>query len=290
MQYCFILFSWLIFALWGVASREINLPIPILLLIVSFFGFLTAYMLKPSKIKLNDRNAIIVSIFLILDLLFLLIAFKNISFATTITIHYFAPIWVALASNLVLRERRQKHDLILSIVGFLGVIVLFYHEIDITNNLSTSIYGLMAAFLSSITLAGNILYQRLYMKDTANYIDAVKHYNFYIFMAYFLIIAPIWYIIYGYEDHTIIQNIDYRHLIYAALAGIFIQGIAMLLFNYSIKYISAIKVSQMAYTEIAWVVLLGYALYDENISYLQSIGMIVILFVAYKGGNNETRR
>ncbi len=290
MHYILLLSAWFIFALWGIISREVTLPIPILLTIITFFGFVVTFFFKKNITTFSfNKTAFIVSIFLVLDLLFLFIGFRYINFATVITLHYFAPVIVTLLSPFILDEKISNKDILLSIVGFIGISILFFHELQIEYTIN-SIIGLISAFLSSFTLAGNILYQRLYMKQQQDYVLAVRQYNFYMFIIYLLLIVPIWFI----SDYTI--NYEYfsssltiKNIILAILAGAFVQGIAMILFNSSARFISAKNIAKLSYTEILWVVLFGFLIYNETLNLIQSIGIFLVLIVNYTGINNEKK-
>lgn len=280
-HYAALLVSWLLFAFWGVISREASLPIPVLLLLTTFFGFVFTLLFKQAQFISWNKTAFIVSIILVFDLLFLLVGFRYVNFTTVITLHYFAPVIVMLFSHYVLNEKTTKHDILWSLVGFLGVVALFAHELTLEISFLHMI-GLIASLLSSVTLAGNILYQRLYMKDGGNYVMAVRQYNSYMFIIFLCIIFPIWLII-SFEEHLLIlvQSLTLNNIFMAIISGLMIQGGAMILFNSSARFIQAKTIAKMAYTEVLWVVLLGFLIYNEDLHVLQIIGMGLVLLVSF---------
>jgi drug/metabolite transporter (DMT)-like permease len=142
--------------------------------------------------------------------------------------------------------------------------------------------GLISSLLSSVTLAGNILYQRLYMKEEGNYVMAVRQYNSYMFIIFLCVIFPIW-IIYSFEENVLIlvQSLTFKNILMAIISGLMIQGVAMILFNSSARFIQAKTIAKMAYTEVLWVVLFGFLIYNENLHVLQIIGMVLVFFVAF---------
>jgi len=280
-HYFALILSWFLFAFWGVISREASLPIPVLLLFTTFFGYIFTLLFRQPNFLSWNRTAFIISVILVFDLLFLLVGFRYVNFTTVITLHYFAPVLVILFSHYVLSEKVTKHDLIFSLVGFIGVIALFAHELTLEIN-SLHILGLTASLLSSVTLAGNILYQRLYMKKEGNYVMAVRQYNAYMFIIFLCVILPVWILI-SYEEHILIlvQSLTLQNILMATISGLMIQGVAMMLFNSSARFIQAKTIAKMAYTEVLWVVLFGFVIYNENLHVLQIIGMVLVFFVAF---------
>ena len=279
-NYFILLLSWLLFASWGLVSREINLPLPILLLIIAFSGFFITLFIKPFGFISWNKTAFIISMFLVFDLLFLFIGFRYVNFATVITLHYFAPIIVIIVSQIIVKEKTNTKDILLSIVGLTGVIVIFFHELSLTHENTAHLIGLIASLMSSLTLAGNILYQRKYMKKQKNYVLAVRQYNFYMFVLYALVLLPLWYI---FNSTTLdVTTFTASNILKGVVAGIIIQGIAMIMFNSSARFIKAKTIAIMSYSEIIWVILLGYICYQEKLYFLQVFGMFLILLVAIK--------
>lgn len=277
-----LLLAWFIFAFWGIVSNEVMMPIPLLLAIMTFFGFLTTLLLKQDKFITWNKTAFIISIILMLDLFFLVFSFRYVDFATVITLHYFAPVLVMFFSEIILKEKVNIKDIALSSIGFLGVVLLFVHELRFEGNYLHTL-GVILAFLSSITLAGNIIYQRLYMKENqVNYAMAVRQYNAYMLIICLIVIIPIW-ILLDFDKAIIglTTSFTMKNIIIAGVAGILIQGVAMILFNSSIRFVQARTIAKISYTEIFWVIASGAVIYNQHLYPLQIIGMAIILLVAY---------
>ncbi len=280
-----LLLAWFIFSFWGVVSREVDLPIPFLLIILTFFGCMATLPFKSAKFIVWNKTAFIISIILILDLFLLFFSFRYVDFATVITLHYFAPVLVMLFSGTVLKEKINISDILFSLIGFAGVILLFIHEMQFGGNY-LHLLGVIAAFLSSITLAAVIVYQRLYMINNGDYINAVRQYNLYMFAISLLVIMPLWlgWVLTDFTQNiaTLTASLTLKNIIMASAAGVMIQGLAMILFNSSIRFIQAKTVAKISYTEIFWVVILGSVIYNQHLYPLQIIGMAIILLVAYR--------
>ena len=263
------------------------MPIPILLIIITISAFITLSVFQKSISITFNKISLIVSIILVFDLLLLVYSFKYVNFATVIGLHYFGPIIVTIASPIILKEQIKFNDILFSIIGFIGVIILIIHELSFDFTSNNHKIGVIAALLSAFTLAGNVLYQRLNMKTRENYINAVKEYNFKMLIIYLFIILPLW-IIFDIDNfsNNLTISLTTFNLLLAIVAGIVIQGIAMILFNSSIRFISASDVAKMSYTEVMWVILLGGIIYKENLYLLQTLGIILILLSTFRGIKN----
>jgi drug/metabolite transporter (DMT)-like permease len=102
------------------------------------------------------------------------------------------------------------------------------------------------------------------------------------FIIFLCVIFPIW-IIYSFEENVLIlvQSLTFKNILMAIISGLMIQGVAMILFNSSARFIQAKTIAKMAYTEVLWVVLFGFLIYNENLHVLQIIGMVLVFFVAF---------
>lgn len=279
--YLAILLSWFLFAFWGVVSRSFDLAIPVLVLLVAISGFLLTLVVSQSKFVLWNSSAFVVSIFLVFDLCLLLIAFRYAQFATVITLHYLGPVLILFLSPYVVNEKPKYADFVLVILGFLGVVILFSHEMQVSND-NTRVIGLTAALLSALTLAGNVLFQRRYMKKQDDYVMAVRQYNLYMCIESLLILIPLYLILVPDQSLSdIFQSLSLVKVVNVLIAGAIIQGGAMLLFNASARFIPAKTLAKLSYSEVIWVSLFGLLLYEEQLQLFQLIGMTIILLLAY---------
>jgi drug/metabolite transporter (DMT)-like permease len=272
-SYFQLLVAWLVFAFNGVIARSIDVPLPLLLAIMSAAGAFTCLILRPGKIEWSG-NAFLVALILIFDGLFVFLAFQRISFATTIALHYAGPILVTLLAPYVVNEKFRPRSLIYAIGGFIAVGVLC--NLEIRHASGRGIDGIIFACLSAITLALNILYQRKFMKQTANYKAAVLQYDVLMTIGYGLL-AALWPLA---IDSAVYRNWhpDLAALLYTVGAGAIMAGVAMLLFNSAARFVPSDIIARMAFTEVAWVVLLGAAIYHEIPSLLQ-FAAIAAIFV-----------
>ncbi len=125
------------------------------------------------------------------------------------------------------------------------------------------------------------------MINDGDYINAVRQYNLYMFAISLIVIMPLW-LSYALTDFTqniatLTASLTLKNIIMASVAGIMIQGLAMILFNSSIRFIQAKTIAKISYTEIFWVTILGLFIYNQHLYFLQIIGMTIILLVAYIG-------
>ena len=74
------------------------------------------------------------------------------------------------------------------------------------------------------------------------------------------------------------------------MAGMLTQGVAMLMFNSAIRFISSQTVAQMAFTEVLWVVVLGSVVYGESLAFVQIASIVVILLVVASARRLSTEK
>lgn len=259
-----------------------------MLIIVTASAFMLLSTLEKSiKVRFH-KNAFIVSIILVFDILLLVYAFKYVSFATVIGLHYFGPILVTIFSPFILDEKIKFQDITYAIIGFFGVLILLIHEFSLGFDNLSHLFGLIAALLSAFTLAGNVLYQRMYMKTEIRPIQGVKEYNFYMLLIYTFIVLPLWLILNIDNFSQTIENyLTIENIVYAIMAGVFIQALAMVLFNTAAKHILGKDIAKMSYTEVVWVIVFGAVLYNEHLYFLQILGTGLILISTFKAIDND---
>lgn len=276
--------SWAIFAFWGVIARSISIPLPLLLLIICIGGtiFSSFFITRPFNFS---YVAVVVAAILVMDLLFLFLAFQRISFATTIAIHYAGPIIVSLLAPVILGEHFSMRGLFMAVIGFIAVIILCNVELK-TPNGPDSIYGILFAIASAFTLAGNIIYQRMYMIKQPAYGNAVAQYNMFMIIGYAFLIY-LWPYVSG-ENVFPLRPGSTMFLFFGIVAGLLTQGLAMIMFNSAIRYVDSQTVSRMAFSEVAMTILLGSAIYNEKISHIQIIAIVSIIFVVYFSQRNAS--
>ena len=265
-----IALSMILFGAWGVVAKFVNIPIPLLIFIMTGTAaiVLLPFGIRHIKGLFKDSYAFLVSLNLTLDLILLTEAYRRVDLAIVISIHYMGPVLAVLIAPWILKEHFKWKFLIFILVALIGGWLV---------SVPNSIYkinetGLLFAFGSALTLAGNIILQRRYMRRyNADPVVAVFRYN--VFLAGFMLIPavlskfkyPVFNVAYMWE---------------AAVAGILIQGVAMFLFNYAAKSLTAKVLGIISYTEIFWASIFGLIIFSQSLTLLQIFGMILIIIAS----------
>ena len=266
-----IALSMILFGAWGVAAKLVSIPIPLLIFIMTATA---AIVLLPFNVKhikglFKDSHAFLVSLNLTLDLILLTEAYRRADLAVVVSIHYIGPVLAVLVAPWVLKEHFKWKSLIFILVAFIGGWL-----VGVPNSVhKINEAGLLLALGSAVTLAGNIILQRRYMRrDNAEPAAAVFRYN--VFLAGFMLIpAALSGLIY-----PVFNNVAY--IWEAAVAGILIQGVAMFLFNYAAKSLTAKILGIISYTEIFWASIFGLIIFSQSLTAFQIFGMALIIIAS----------
>ena len=265
-----ITLSMILFGAWGVAAKLVNIPVPLLIFIMTATA---AIVLLPFNIKhikglFKDSHAFLVSVNLTLDLILLTEAYRRVDLAIVVSLHYIGPVIAVLVAPWILKEHFKWKSLIFILVALIGGWLV---------SVPNSIYkingtGLLLALGSAITLAGNIILQRRYMRrDNAEPAAAVFRYN--VFLAGFMLIPA------ALSESTYpVFNVTYMWE--AAVAGILIQCVAMFLFNYAAKSLTAKTLGVISYTEIFWASIFGLIIFSQSLTLFQIFGMVLIIIAS----------
>ncbi|MHB1702833.1 MAG: DMT family transporter [bacterium] len=259
--------SMILFGAWGVAAKFINIPVPLLIFIMTGTAAIVLLPFSINNIKdlFRDSHAFLVSLNLALDLILLTEAYRRVDLAIVVSIHYIGPVLVVLIAPWILKEHFKWKFLIFILIALIGGwLVSVPTSVEKINTT-----GLLLAFGSAVTLAGNIILQRRYMRrDNADPVTAVFRYN--VFLAGFMVI-PAMFSIFKYQDVKI------AYIWEAGITGILIQGVAMLLFNYAAKSLTAKILGIISYTEIFWASVFGLVIFSQSLTLFQVLGMILII-------------
>jgi drug/metabolite transporter (DMT)-like permease len=281
--YVQILTAWFIYAFLGVIARGIPLPLPVLLFTMALGGAVLCLIVRPGKITWQP-DALVIAVILLADLICLFMAFQRISFVTVIALHYAGPILVTLLAPIILKEKFNPKSFICACIGLIAVAVICRFEI-IESYTAKTISGIGFAVLSAVTLALNIVFQRKLMKATVNFRASVLQYNFWIMIGSAVIFG-----IFFLPYQNFIQAITWHRFELAFMAGLLTMGLASLLFNSAARSIDADIIARMAFTEIAWVTLLGFLIYQERPTFAQLAAVSAIFGMSYLAQRDGRRR
>ncbi|WP_298138489.1 DMT family transporter [Acidiferrobacter sp.] len=262
-----LLLSQAIFGAWGVVAHQVRLAALALIFVMAASGYLFARAFLTGHRLSVPARSLWVGLNLFLDIFLLIYAYRRAPLALVITIHYLGPMIVQFVAPFALGERPRRLQVVLAGFGFIGGALVAGPRWN-----GHDAAGLLAALGSALTLAGNIILQKRRMLHTDNPMAAVSEYN--IVLA---IVAGCAMLLSGQILAPFTHGL--RVLLYAALAGILVQGIAMFLFNYSLTAMRGAVVAIVSSTEIIFASLFGFFLYGQTLTPIQIVGIAVVASV-----------
>lgn len=272
-----IITSMLIFGTIGIFRNAIPLPSGIIAMTRGFIGtfFLISVMLicrkKPNfdTIKKNLIFLITSGALIGFNWILLFEAFNYTSVATATLCYYMAPIFVLLASPIILKEKLTLRKSICMAVAFIGIIpvsgVLENKDIKISE-IKGIIFGLGAALLyaSVILLNKKITDISSYDKTSVQLFSAG------------IVLVP--YVIFA--ELNAISQIDIKAVIMLLTIGIIHTGIAYALYFGSMSDVKAQTVAILSYIDPVTAIVLS-SIIDRNADVSCIIGAVLILGAAF---------
>jgi len=270
----------------GVFAKNVEIPsmemaffracIASIFLLISSIWFFPKDGIK--RIKDNLKLLIFSGIALGFNWVLLFQSYKFTTITNSTLSYYMAPIFVALFSPIVLKE---KTDLVktFSIVGaFLGLFIILSHQnspsglaIDHTRGI---LFGLLAAVLYSCVIFANKL-----MKDLSGYEMTIVQIS----------VAAIVLLPFVINSNNLKPKSGIEIVIILTL-GILHTGFAYLIYFSSIKGISAQKVALLSYLDPISAVFFGTVLLREPFKIWHLLGTVMILGSTYLGSYNFVDR
>lgn len=183
------------------------------------------YLRKPIKLKKHKMAG--ASCYCAMVILFV-IANKLTTAANAILLQYTAPIWVALLSVWILKEKILKIDWMAIFVVFIGMALFFLDELQ-----GGQIIGNILSVIGGICLAGVVISLKFSKDDIAVEIPLLGN------LLTFLICLPF----------VIGPMPSSKSIIALIILGIFQLGISYILFTEGIKHVSAIEAILIAVIE-----------------------------------------
>lgn len=186
-----------------------------------------------------------------------IVANKLTTAANAIVLQFTAPIWVAILSILILKEKIKLYDVI-SIVLVSGGMVLFFMD-DVSGG---NQWGNIVAILSGVALAGSTIAMKFQKEGSTVEITLMGHMITTIVCFPFLIQEP---------------NLTFQNFILIAILGIFQLGIAYILFAIAIKYVSALEAILIMFLEPILNPIWVFIIVGERPSVFALIGGIIVI-------------
>lgn len=176
-----------------------------------------AYLRKPVTF---EKGKVIGAVFYTATVILFVIANKLTTAANVILLQYSAPVWVAMMSGWVLKERVRKLDWLTIAVVMGGMVLFFVGDLQMGQMLGNAL-----SVLSGIMLAGVIICLKTVKKGSPVEIPLLGN------ILTFLVALPF----------MIGPVPDTQSLVGIVLLGVFQLGLAYILFAEASKHVSAIE-------------------------------------------------
>jgi drug/metabolite transporter (DMT)-like permease len=267
----FVISAMLIFALFGIFVRSINLPSFALV----FFMFLFTGVILFLYFFIRDRKILNVKKYIwflvllgginVLNNFFFFQSFKLTTISNAVLTHYTAPIFVALFAPLFLKEKVEKITIIALILSIVGLVFVVSNDLSFYGK---DFAGIMYGIGSGVMYALVIILIKHMSKSIPVY-----SINIYQSLIGALILLP--FVINSKLDITV--NLLLILVVFALIFGI----TATLLHMSGIKRIRSQHVGILAYIEPVAAIIYGFTFFSEIPSLNTLIGGIFILISGY---------
>jgi len=176
-----------------------------------------AYLRKP--IKVNKQKAV-GALFYSTTVILFVIANKMTTAANTILLQYSAPVWVALMSGWILKERVRKLDWAAIAAVMIGMVLFFVGDLEVGQML-----GNIIAVFAGVSLAGLVVSLKLVKEGSPVEVPLLGN-ILTLIVALPFIIGPM---------------PDAQSIVGLVLLGVFQLGISYILFAEASKHVSAVE-------------------------------------------------
>lgn len=208
----------------------------------------------------NWKKMSLVSVLGTVRMIFFFIAYTYATIGNAVIIFYTFPVFSALLSKLILKEKITPRQVILLIMAFIGILLAFSNKpFDLANN---DLIGMLAAMASALIYALTVV---LFKSESKNY--SLPHLLFYQNAAGLFLLAPF----FQFREAT---TLDYSIGIgYGLLIGI----LAFSLFFYGLKKLKASTASALMYMEVVSALTLSVIFFEEQLTLPMILGAILIV-------------
>ena len=270
--FCYIIFALLIWSSYGLILKKIEIN-PVLftfLTTISGWFFVLIYIkFKHINIKTDSNSYFLL---FLLTVLFLVnsftffYAYKLTSIPNAVFSHYMAPVFVAVAAPLIIKERLEFSTLLALSVSLIGMTLIFIPRGLNFSIHSNDIIGILLGLISAICYALLIVIVKHLLKNLNYYV--VMFYQGGITFIIFLILLPFFY-------SKI--NIEHEYIKYIVLIGVTHSFLSPILYLEGLKRVKAQVAGLLGYSEILGSILLGIIFLNEIPPFLTFAGGILII-------------
>ena len=175
---------------------------------------------------------------------------------------------VVLAHFFVAGERITRNKIVGFLLGFLGVVILMWPELTVSQNMDwVYIVSMLLILSGAISYAANSIIAHRLPKISLSLISAG------VLLAASIVIVPLSLS----QGFAWVQNTSSEAMISVVLLGIFPSGLATIIYFSVIRHAGAAFLSQINYLIPVWAVLLGVLFAGETLTINAVIALVVIL-------------
>lgn len=230
--------------------------------------------IQPKRILKYGKYKWIGAVIYALSVIGFVVANKLTAAANVIFLQYTAPIWVALLSGWLLKERVTKFDWMIIFIVMCGMGLFFVGDLQKGHML-----GNFVSLLSGLFLAGVVLMLKMQNNSTAIEMTFLGNLLTFVVSLPF-IIGPL---------------PDFQSIIGLILLGIFQLGIAYILFSEAVMHVTALEAILIPVIEPLLSPIWVFLIIGEEPSYFAIIGgLIVLAAVVFRsvvtGRRNQIRK
>ncbi len=242
------------------------------------FGFILSIILFPKSIMIEKSLKLHFKLFVVsmlnivgfMELWFIGEMGESASISSIIIYSY--PILIVLLSVPFLKEKIGIMNIIGSITALIGIILIFFQEIEIKYSA-----GLIFLFLGALSWSfGTIIY-----KKYLNGIEPIKVNTMQLFYA-----LPVTLIIALYSGPIIINNLNIEFFIITLYMGIFGTAIAYFIFLYLYRKYNVSKISSFLFIVPTFTVIISAVFLNESLTAINMLGFIFIILGIYLSQKN----
>jgi len=169
--FIFIIGAMAIFGFYGISVRFLKIAPQIILFFNSLFSTLILFFLFFKKreffyIKKHKLAIFFLGIAFVANNFFYYTAFRLTTIANAILTHYTAPIFVALFSPFLLKEKLEKNTIFSLIISFLGLFLMLSESLNINFE---NFLGILAGIVSGLSYAFSIILYKYLLRDLSVY-------------------------------------------------------------------------------------------------------------------------
>lgn len=274
-----IIIAMLIWGTIGVLVREINLAsVEIAFfraLIGSVFLFILGIFKKERstgiELKRNLYLLILSGAMIGVNWILLFQGYKYTTISNATLSYYTAPIFIAVFSSLVLKEKLSIRKIIYILISIIGLFLILQaggtSNISSYNNIKGILYGISGAVLYSIVVILN------------KHIKGIPAFTITLIQLFVagMVLLPL---VIG-NDKLNLGLVDTKSWIIMLLLGIVHTGIAYLLYFSAIKEVEGQSIAILSYIDPIFAVLISFVFLGEPMGTLQMLGGVLILGSTY---------